>query len=162
MSDPLTKKIGDKAAKAVRQQIKDIGEEAREIPKAGIRQVSGREVSDEDQSTDEDNTQSGKQQLLTLLRGSKKKQKQTGDDSQQAQNRPPGDYLEKEIEQARRERAHKAREMQQQEERAMQMQERDDAEQGFTPPSGRKPRGMQNPMARKGKKKHELGRTAKG
>lgn len=169
--DPLAKKLGDKAAQAVRQQVKDISEEVKEIPKSGSRLITGKdeEATTDSQTDKSDNTQNAKQQFLTLLRGNKKQtnkqtqqaasQQQLRDDS--APQKPKQDYLDREIEKARREREEKEK---QRDSNSLQQEQMQDSqeEKAFVQPKGRKPRGMQNPMARKGKQKHELGKTAKG
>ncbi len=169
--DPLARKLGDKAAQAIRQQVKDISEEVKEIPKSGKSQITGEEETIEDHSDGKkQSTQTGKQQLLTLLRGSKK---QTNKPQNTSTTTPPTsgnsddkpkqqsyDYLDRDIDKARKEREEKERQRltQQQEETIQKPQE----ERAFTVPRGRKTRGLKNPMQRKGEKKNELGRTAKG
>lgn len=165
MGDPLAKKIGDKAANALRQQIKDIGEEVKEIPKSGANQVKGKDSYQETDQTDEDNqTQSGNQQLLTLLRGSGKAKVQSSSNSDDSNKKKAGQdkYLDREMQKARGERIQSERQKQEEEERENLIKQQQEQKKEFAPPSGRKSRGMRNPMDRKGKKKNELGRTAKG
>lgn len=168
--DPLAKKIGDKAAQAMRQQIKDISEEVKELPKSGKQQITGEdEVTEQLPDSKKQNTQSGKQQILTLLRGGKKQSgnqshalaahKSAGNDD--TPQKPMNEYLDRDISKARGEREEKESQRQSALDQLNQMQE-PEHQKPFVAPKGRKPRGMQNPLARKGEKKNELGRTAKG